>query len=113
MTDALTRRQLLRRAAAGGAFLTVPGVLAACGGTTKKSAATNASKTLAKTLRFSNWTLYIDIDEKTKRHPSLDQFQKKTGVHVAYTEDITTMQRTSGRSRARCHAASRSIATSS
>ena len=86
MTDALTRRQLLRRAAAGGAFLTVPGVLAACGGTTKKSAATNVSKTLAKTLRFSNWTLYID--KKGNRHPSLEQFKKRYGVTVQYTEDV-------------------------
>jgi len=88
MTDGLTRLQLLRRAAAGGAFLTVPGVLAACGGTSKKAASTTANKTLAKTLRFSNWTLYIDIDEKTKRHPTLDAFKKKTGTTVQYTEDI-------------------------
>jgi len=88
MTDGLTRLQLLRRATAGGAFLTVPGVLAACGGTSKKAASTTANKTLAKTLRFSNWTLYIDIDEKTKRHPTLDAFKKKTGTTVQYTEDI-------------------------
>src|SRR5437763_14448743 len=86
MTDVYTRRQLLERAAAGGAVLTLPGFLAACGGSSSKSA--SSSHTLAKTLRFSNWTLYIDIDEKTKRHPSLDQFQKKTGVHIQYTEDI-------------------------
>ena len=88
MTDALSRRQLLRRAAAGGAFLTVPGVLAACGGTTKKAASTTVNKTLAKTLRFSNWTLYIDVNEKTKRHPTLDAFKKKTGTTVQYTEDV-------------------------
>jgi spermidine/putrescine transport system substrate-binding protein len=88
MTDVLSRRQLLRRAAAGGAFLTVPGVLAACGGTSKKAASTTANKTLAKTLRFSNWTLYIDVNEKTKRHPTLDAFKKKTGTTVQYTEDV-------------------------
>jgi len=88
MTDGLTRVQLLRRAAAGGAFLTVPGVLAACGGTSKKAASTTANQTLAKTLRFSNWTLYIDINGKTKRHPTLDAFKKKTGTTVQYTEDI-------------------------
>ena len=88
MTDALSRRQLLRRAAAGGAFLTVPGVLAACGGTSKKAASTTVNKTLAKTLRFSNWTLYIDVNEKTKRHPTLDAFKKKTGTTVQYTEDV-------------------------
>jgi spermidine/putrescine transport system substrate-binding protein len=88
MTDVLTRKQLLERAAAGGAVLTVPGLLAACGGTSSKSAATTGSKTLAKTLRFSNWTLYIDVNEKTKRHPTLDAFKKKTGTTVQYTEDV-------------------------
>jgi spermidine/putrescine transport system substrate-binding protein len=86
MTDVYTRRQLLERAAAGGAVLTLPSFLAACGGSSSKSA--SSSHKLAKTLRFSNWTLYIDVDEKTKRHPTLDQFQKKYGVHVQYTEDI-------------------------
>jgi spermidine/putrescine transport system substrate-binding protein len=88
MTDVLTRDELLRRAAAGGAFLSLPGLLAACGGSSSKSSSSGSDHTLAKTLRFSNWTLYIDINEKTKRHPSLDQFQKKHGVHVQYTEDI-------------------------
>jgi spermidine/putrescine transport system substrate-binding protein len=85
MTDVYTRRQLLERAAAGGAVLTLPGLLAACGGSSSESA---SSKKLVKTLRFSNWTLYIDIDEKTKKHPSLEQFEKKYGVHVNYVEDI-------------------------
>jgi spermidine/putrescine transport system substrate-binding protein len=88
MTDVLTRRDLLRRAAAGGAFLTVPGVLAACGGSSSKSSSASGDKTLAKTLRFSNWTYYIDTNNKTKSHPSLAEFQKKFGTHVAYTEDI-------------------------
>jgi spermidine/putrescine transport system substrate-binding protein len=92
MTEVLTRRQLLERATAGGAVLTLPGLLAACGGGGEKSAATNATadRTLAKTLRFSNWTLYIDIDEKTKRHPTLDGFKKKYGTTVKYTEDINS-----------------------
>ena len=37
---------------------------------------------LADTLRFSNWPLYIDYDEKTKKHPTLDQFTPKNGVDV-------------------------------
>jgi spermidine/putrescine transport system substrate-binding protein len=86
----LTRRQLLERAALGGAALTVPGFLAACGG--GKSAATTGTsggkKQLAQTLNFSNWPLYIDVNEKTKTHPSLAQFTKQTGVKVKYIEDI-------------------------
>jgi spermidine/putrescine transport system substrate-binding protein len=95
MTEHLSRLELLRRTAAGGAALAVPGVLAACGGggggiKAAKSApsTTTVSKTLAKTLRFSNWPLYIDVNAKTKRHTSLDLFTKKTGVKVAYYEDI-------------------------
>jgi spermidine/putrescine transport system substrate-binding protein len=86
VTRPLTRRQLLERAALGGAAITLPSVLAACGGTTKRSASSATSHQLAKTLHFSNWTLYID--KKGNRHPSLDQFQKKYGVHVDYAEDI-------------------------
>ncbi|HEU5476411.1 MAG TPA: spermidine/putrescine ABC transporter substrate-binding protein [Gaiellaceae bacterium] len=89
MTDRITRQVFLRRAAAGGSILTVPGLLAACGGggsSPGTSGGTTVAKQLAKTLHFSNWTLYID--KKGNRHPSLDQFQKKYGVHVDYREDI-------------------------
>jgi spermidine/putrescine transport system substrate-binding protein len=83
MTNVLTRRQLLERAAAGGAVLTIPGLLAACGGGGESA---GSNKKLADTLRFSNWTLYID--KKGNKHPTLDQFKKKTGVTVQYYEDI-------------------------
>ncbi len=90
MNDQLTRRQLLERAALGGAAISVPGLLAACGGSgTKAGGATSTgAQKLASTLHFSNWTLYIDVNNKTKAHPSLDAFQKKTGTHVDYVEDI-------------------------
>jgi spermidine/putrescine transport system substrate-binding protein len=91
MSETFTRIQLLRRGAAAGVVLTIPSsFLAACGGDGDESAATTeaAKKQLAKTLRFSNWTLYIDIDEKTKKRPTLEQFQQKTGTKVAYYEDI-------------------------
>ena len=45
---------------------------------------------LASTLRFANWQLYIDVDEKTKKRPTLDQFTKKTGVSVDYFEEINS-----------------------
>ena len=92
MTDQLTRLELLRRAALGGTVLTLPGILAACGGgdddeETGGSTST-AKQQLAGTLNFSNWTLYIDRDEKTKKSPTLDQFKQKTGTTVKYVEDI-------------------------
>ena len=90
MTQELTRRQLLERTAMGGAAITFPGILAACGssGSKASSGTTSVEHTLAKTLNFSNWTLYMDVNKKKKTFPSLDQFQKKTGVHVNYMEDI-------------------------
>jgi spermidine/putrescine transport system substrate-binding protein len=88
MTDSLTRRELLERSAVGGAMLAFPGIVAACGGSSTKAGATGTTtkQQLAKTLHFSNWPYYMD--SKGQRFPSLDEFQKKTGVHVDYREDI-------------------------
>jgi spermidine/putrescine transport system substrate-binding protein len=87
----LTRKQFLRRTAAGGAALTVPGLLSACGSSIKSAAHSSGNevvtKKLAKTLNFSNWPLYIDVG-KNKSHPSLNQFTKHYGVKVNYIEDI-------------------------
>jgi spermidine/putrescine transport system substrate-binding protein len=82
MTESLTRQTLLRRALAGGAALSLPGLLPSLA----RAAAEEASA--GKALVFSNWPLYIDVDEKTKRHPSLDLFTKRTGIKVQYIEDI-------------------------
>jgi spermidine/putrescine transport system substrate-binding protein len=92
MTETFTRIELLRRGAAAGIVISVPStLLAACGGDDEAAATTEAAKKqLAKTLRFSNWTLYIDVDEKTKKHPTLEQFKQKTGTKVAYYEDINS-----------------------
>jgi spermidine/putrescine transport system substrate-binding protein len=83
----LTRQELLRRAAFFAALASVPGFAAACGGG-KKSA--TGKRVLAKTLRFSNWTLYIDIDPKTKKPGTLEAFKQKFGVNVQYTEDVNS-----------------------
>src|SRR6187397_865802 len=89
MTQRLTRDQLFRRGAAGASLLTIPGLLAACGGSSKSSAGTTTGKQqLAKTLRFSNWTLYMDTNQKNHTFPSLIEFEDKFGVHVDYMEDI-------------------------
>ena len=90
MTDHLTRRQLLQRAAIGGAAITVPGILAACGssGTKASGGTTSVEQKLASTLHFSNWTLYMDTNKKKHTFPSLLEFKKKFGVNVDYVEDI-------------------------
>jgi spermidine/putrescine transport system substrate-binding protein len=86
-----SRSEFLRRAAAGGTVLTVPGLLAACGGggsSATTTAAAAGSQTLPKTITFSNWPLYIDVNQAKKTHPSLQQFQAKYKVNVRYIEDI-------------------------
>jgi spermidine/putrescine transport system substrate-binding protein len=92
MSDRYTRSDFLRRTAAGGTVLTLPGLLAACGGggggSSTATAAGGGTQTMPKSMVFSNWPLYIDVNEKKKTHPSLDQFEAKYKVKVRYVEDI-------------------------
>jgi spermidine/putrescine transport system substrate-binding protein len=92
----LSRRTLMRGLFAGGAFMATGGALAACGTKpakkteTEKAActATDVSAT-EKKLNFSNWPLYVDVDEKDeKKRPTLDAFTAKTGIAVTYNEDV-------------------------
>ena len=41
-----------------------------------------------KTANWSNWPLYIDIDDESGQRPTLEAFQKETGITVTYTEDV-------------------------
>ncbi len=84
MTTRFTRRQIVQRGAAGVTVLSLPGLLAACGG----GGGGSSSGQVNDVLRFSNWPLYIDVDEKTKAHPTLDAFTKQSGIKVKYVEDI-------------------------
>jgi spermidine/putrescine transport system substrate-binding protein len=86
MMNRMTRRQLVQRGAAGVTILSLPGLLAACGGGGGGSASGGSSDSL----RFANWQLYIDIDEKTKKSPTLEQFTEKTGIPVEYFEEINS-----------------------
>ena len=89
MTRPLTRRQLLERATVGGAVLTLPGLLAACGGDEETATAPAADeRTLANTLTISTWPYYIDIDEKTKKRPTIQQFMQQNDINVRYVEDV-------------------------
>jgi spermidine/putrescine transport system substrate-binding protein len=90
----LSRRSLLRGALAGGTLAATGGALAGCGTKPAKKpsaqacTATDVSET-EKKLVFSNWPLYVDVDEKDeKKRPSLDAFTTKTGIAVTYQEDI-------------------------
>ena len=89
----LTRRRLLRRGAAGAMSISAIAYLAACGTdeTSKRQGASAkpiAKGQISKTMSFSNRPLYIDADDKTKRRPTLDAFQKKYGTKVKYVEEI-------------------------
>ena len=104
MTERITRTELLRRGAGGGAVLAVPGLLAACGGGDEAAARTTTAQQAARRRRsrFSNWPLYIDIDEKTKRHPSLDAVHEEVPASRSSTSRTSTTTRaSSGRSRGR------------
>jgi spermidine/putrescine transport system substrate-binding protein len=91
------RRRVLQAAGLGAAAVAGSSLLAACGtkGTASSSGSPSAAPTAPdrsdsdKTLAFSNWQSYMDVDPKDKnRRPTLDEFKAKTGVAVTYTEDI-------------------------
>ncbi|TYB34978.1 spermidine/putrescine ABC transporter substrate-binding protein [Micromonospora sp. AP08] len=89
----LTRRGLLTGTLGSAALLATAGTLAGCG--TKGAQQTEAgckSEDLSATekkLAFSNWPQYMDVDEKDEsKRPTLDEFVKKSGIQVTYTEDV-------------------------
>ena len=93
MRSSVSRRRLLQAAGIGGVAM----VATACGaGGGEDAGATGAPSAAAaedlsdtdKTANWSNWPLYIDIDDETGTRPSLEEFQKQTGITVTYTEDI-------------------------
>jgi len=89
---AMTRRSLLRASAGGALAVGGLGTLSACGipaaGNTQGGVSAEDHSAKEKVVNFSNWTEYIDVDESEKHHPTLDQFKKRTGISVKYTEDI-------------------------
>ena len=91
--DPITRRLFLKRAAVGAGALSLPSLIAACGGggiTGQTNAgggtSTEVKQQLADTLVFANWHLYID--QKGKKRPSLDEFTAQSGVNVRYIEEV-------------------------
>lgn len=86
MRSRYTRREIVQRGAAGVTILSLPGLLAACGG----SGGGGGGGGTSETLRFANWQLYIDVDEATKKSPTLGQFKEKSGITVEYFEEINS-----------------------
>ncbi|MER7982057.1 spermidine/putrescine ABC transporter substrate-binding protein [Streptomyces sp. NPDC095817] len=88
----LSRRSLLRASAGGALAVGGLGSLSACGipaaGKTQGGVSAEDHSAKEKTINFSNWTEYMDVDESEKHHPTLDAFAERTGIKVKYTEDI-------------------------
>ena len=91
----LSRRAFLvgagRGAVAGGAVLSLPAILAACGIGPGASPGASGGSVVggdpAGTLIFANWPLYIDQDDAGKS-PTIDQFSEEAGIEVDYQEAI-------------------------
>ncbi|MCF8557421.1 MAG: spermidine/putrescine ABC transporter substrate-binding protein [Candidatus Nanopelagicales bacterium] len=89
MRSSVSRRRLLQAAGIGSAAM----VAAACGtgGDSEASGGAASAEDMSdtdKTLNWSNWPLYIDVDEDSGVRPTLEAFQSESGVAVTYTEDI-------------------------
>ena len=48
----------------------------------------NSAEAAANQVRWANWGLYLDFDNKTKKYPTLEAFQKKTGIKATYQEAV-------------------------
>ncbi len=105
----LSRRDFLKRAGRGGAYvggaLSISAFLAACGispaasttpaatGTPSASAEPTPVPTPAGQLNFANWPLYIDTDDNdSTKHKTIEDFTAATGIKVKYTEAVEDNQ---------------------
>ena len=78
----LSRRNVLTGAGIGAVALS----LAACstgGAAPGPTAAVDKSST-DKNIKWDNWAQYLDEDKDGKTHPTLDAFEKKSGISVKY-----------------------------
>lgn len=84
----MSRRRVLQYGGLAGAGA----VVAACGGSIGGDKTPSATPTVSdisdteKILNWSTWIDYIDINDAGHR-PTLDRFEKETGIHVNYNED--------------------------
>jgi spermidine/putrescine transport system substrate-binding protein len=97
--DDLARRRMSRRGmlgamGKGGLGLSAAAILAACGGKTSAAGPASVPSTdlppLAHKVSIAQWPLYIDKSHGT--HPTLEAFQKATGIVPDYQEVIDDNQ---------------------
>jgi spermidine/putrescine transport system substrate-binding protein len=60
----------------------------AAAGVTALASCGSGSSDAASTVRWANWTLYLDVDEAGTSYPTLDAFEEQFGISAVYTEDI-------------------------
>lgn len=90
MSGGLSRRALLGTGLAAGTGLALTGCAPPeppSGGVANLDLPKDVSAS-DKTLKWANWTAYLDMNGKETRSPSLDAFMEKTGIEVTYSEDI-------------------------
>ncbi|WP_328632243.1 polyamine ABC transporter substrate-binding protein [Streptomyces sp. NBC_00356] len=93
ITHQVNRRSLLRALGGGAAAAAVGGLATGCGVPAAYVApGERAGHDLSadeKRLTWANWPLYIDVDDDNpSKRPTLDAFEKRTGIQVKYTEEI-------------------------
>ena len=79
--DIVSAKVSRRGVFAGVGGLGAAALLASCGSSGGSSGGSGEA------LRWGNWPLYLDFDEKTKKYPTLEAFIKKTGIDTKYFED--------------------------
>ena len=85
----LNRRRVLQAGAIGGAAV----FAAACGAGSNNSSSTDSAgesvdnSATSNKVVWSNWPLYMPVDENTKEYTELKAFTKSTGIEVEYIED--------------------------
>lgn len=89
--SSVSRRRVMQAAGLGGVVM----VAAACGAGGDDGSSASASPASAadqsatdKVVNWSNWPLYLDVNDETGEYPSLKAFQEQTGIAVTYTEDV-------------------------
>jgi len=74
-------------------FISRRALLAGAGGLGAASllgmgSAPSASAATKQTVRWANWGLYLDYDNKSHKYPTLEAFKKQTGYNATYQEAV-------------------------
>ncbi|MCW2735699.1 spermidine/putrescine ABC transporter substrate-binding protein [Nocardioides sp.] len=86
----MSRRALLGTGVAAGAGLALTGCAPPpppSGGAASLELPTDMSAE-EKTLKWANWTAYLDMNGKETSSPTLTAFTEQTGIEVSYSEDV-------------------------